>query len=133
MAEFTEVCRQALRMLRELSEGRGGKPSRMELYIAADGGVKLGNGLNAEIGTATAEDIEKIIMEWAAEHPEPVYPTWDEWNRANFPKAARPICMLNFTGRGACVKWDSCCECQKQRIPADIAEKLGIKPLEAKK
>lgn len=25
-----------------------------------------------------AHDIECVIMKWAAEHPEPVYPTWKE-------------------------------------------------------
>ncbi len=101
MAEFTEVCRQARRMLYELSKERGGRPDYMELRIIPDCGVKASNGQGAEIG-ATAEDIEKTIMEWAAEHPEPVFPTWKEWQKANFPNATRDICLLNFMGREAC-------------------------------
>ena len=63
-------------------------------------------------------DIELRIMAWAAEHPEPVYPTWIDWlvdqglifvtsntYAFNFLKATDPI-------------------------PADIAQKLGIEPKE---
>lgn len=61
--------------------------------------------------------VEEVVTAWAAEHPEPVYPTWAEWldtlevvvNGANAvmmkPKMLTPI-------------------------PADIAEKLGIEPKE---
>ena len=62
--------------------------------------------------------MEEVVLEWAAEHPEPVYPTWVDWlvdhglifvtsntYAFNFLKATDPI-------------------------PADIAEKLGIEPKE---
>ena len=45
-------------------------------------------------------------MEWAEAHPEPEYPTWVEW--------------FNSMGGVDC----------GEPIPADIAEKLGIKPKE---
>ena len=28
---------------------------------------------------AVWDKVEAVITAWAAEHPEPVYPTWDEW------------------------------------------------------
>lgn len=60
---------------------------------------------------------EALIAKWAAEHPEPVYPTWGEWLMSIgvisglFPKGA-----IDALGN------------LKQPIPADMAEKLGIKP-----
>ena len=28
------------------------------------------------------DEVERRVMQWAAEHPEPVYPTWDEWQKS---------------------------------------------------
>ena len=53
------------------------------------------------------EEFEHRVMEWAEAHPEPVYPTWGAW-----------------------IKWQMGYDI-KDRIPADIAEKLGIEPKEA--
>ena len=52
--------------------------------------------------------IEKNVMKWAAEYPEPVYPTWGEYlhtlhNEPSSRELSKPI-------------------------PADIAQKLGIEP-----
>lgn len=55
-------------------------------------------------------DVERKVTAWAAEHPEPVYPTWYEFLVERYHKAWEAI---------GC---DS--------IPADIAEKLGIEPKE---
>ena len=69
--------------------------------------------------------IEKTIMAWAAEHPEPVYPTWGDWfvNRGMLPE-----------------KWDNLTSAYMDvgcvpklihsPIPADLAQKLGIEPKE---
>ena len=65
------------------------------------------------------EVVGETIMSWAAEHPEPVYPTWGEWLMSIgvisglFPKGA-----IDALGN------------LKQPIPADIAEKLGLRPKE---
>lgn len=48
---------------------------------------------------------EKTVMAWAAEHKEPVYPTWWDWLAAGGLDPDDPI-------------------------PADIAQKLGIEPKE---
>lgn len=57
------------------------------------------------------DSVERTVMSWAAEHPEPVYPTWGEYlhtlhNEPSSRELSKPI-------------------------PADIAEKLGIEPKEA--
>jgi len=63
--------------------------------------------------------VEEAVMAWAAEHPEPVYPTWGEWLIAigilyrDDPRHAYSISIKANT-----------------QIPADIAEKLGIEPKE---
>ena len=51
-------------------------------------------------------EFERRVMEWAEAHPEPKYPTWVEW--------------FNSMGGVDC----------GEPIPADIAERLGIKPKE---
>lgn len=70
------------------------------------------------------------IMQRAAEHPEPRYPTWMEWQKANFPDAQVALFPCNFA---RCHKnFSGCFECDFYResaIPADIAQKLGIKPI----
>ena len=69
-------------------------------------------------------DIELRIMAWAAEHPEPVYPTWIEWlvdigvigEYAKLPLEASSTVVVSTT--------------LAEPIPADIAQKLGIEPKE---
>ena len=60
--------------------------------------------------------IEQTVTEWAAENPEPVYPTWWTWliNEGVIEKGS------TYTGAFDQLKMKS--------IPADIAEKLGIEP-----
>ena len=63
-------------------------------------------------------DIERKVMSWAAEHPEPVYPTWCEWlvDAGLIVKSGDAYAFLF----GNAMK----------PIPAEIAEKLGIQPKE---
>lgn len=69
---------------------------------------------NCNIGQCRKIAFEKpehfvaTVMRWAAEHPEPVYPTLAEWLRS--------IGLANHR--------------MIDPIPADIAEKLGIQPKE---
>ena len=51
--------------------------------------------------------LEELIVQWAEEHPEPVYPTWNEW--------------FETFDEGIDVD---------EPIPADIAQRLGLKPKE---
>lgn len=133
MAEFQEVCRQALRMAKE--NARDGLPVKyVGLYVTTDGEVPAEHNRVA----VTPEKIERGIMEWAAAHPEPVYPSWNEaWKRL-FPDSARSVMFT--TDASPCPKYflspdrvkcmvPDCRDCTGLPIPADIAEKLGIKPI----
>ena len=57
--------------------------------------------------------VEAVFMEWAAEHPEPVYETWGQYFR-------------RYYGLEYCKGHEMLLE----NIPADIAKKLGIKTKE---
>lgn len=129
MAEFTEVCKQALRML-NADRAR----ECLILCILPDGNVYIdGSPRSRTIQAAKAEEVEKYIMKWAAEHPEPVYPTWKEWQETNFPDADSYMCPIPF---GAMTQEEcgdmNCTDCMNRRIPKYIAKKLGIKPTENK-
>ena len=52
-------------------------------------------------------ELERRVMKWAEDHPKPIYPTWQE-------------CFNTFE-RGIDVD---------ESIPADVAQKLGLKPKE---
>lgn len=129
MAEFCEVMRQAKRMCKEFGNdcaGCGLASSHCPLGPIPENwdGVDFAN-------------VERIVMDWAAAHPEPRYPTWNEWYKATFPNSNYhtipcpsmfyKICETsNYHGEVECY------ECKNTPIPADIAEKLGIKPIGAK-
>ena len=70
-------------------------------------------------------DVEKNVMEWAAEHPEPVYPTWFEWLEAQ-------KVVVAAKSEGTEIIYDTVLPTLNMfaPIPADIAEKLGIEPKE---
>ena len=113
MAEFQEVMREWTRMCNAVPD----KAEHRNLCSDNESGYVCPlreNGLcNLAIATQTNEDWaegEHIIMSWAAEHPEPVYPTWYEFLTSRYHKAWEAI---------GC---DS--------IPAGIAEKLGLQPKE---
>lgn len=77
------------------------------------------------------DEVERKIREWAAEHPERVYPTWSEWQKSIFIDGIKRILQCEFrnSNRFKC-KEKTCYKCINEPIPADIAEKLGIKPKE---
>lgn len=114
MAEFQEVMRQYKRMCR---------------YYPACEECPL---YNMYAGCSCSrcirdypDEAERIIMDWAAEHPEPRYPTWKEWVDRDFP-VKLCICVRNF----AYVECSATCEeCWNKPIPTDIAQKLGINPI----
>ena len=129
MAEFQEVCKQFIRRHAMLDNALGAKTRAVWVGISATGEkTECGDGYIAY----SPEVLESEIMQWAAAHPEAVYPTWVEWQKANFPDAKRSICMRCFAGNEVCDAFDSCTECLDCPIPADIAEKLGIKPIGGK-
>ena len=63
------------------------------------------------------ERIEAKVMAWAAEHPEPVYPTWREY-------------MLRLRLGNLGFEYEDDASLLDWNIPADIAQKLGIEPKE---
>lgn len=68
-------------------------------------------------------------MGWAAEHPDPVYPSWEEAWKNLFPGAVKAPCPRAFFGC-ECMVDIGCAKCGSRPIPAEIAEKLGIKQKE---
>lgn len=125
MAQFIEVMRQARRMCESFSDGDCSECPIGDAKVL-DCGITVTSGMDCE-------EVERRVMQWAAKHPEPVYPTWREWQNSTFPDAGRYImpCDFESKNRFKC-KEKTCYQCVTEPIPADIAEKLGIKPKEAK-
>lgn len=123
MAEFTEVMQQVKRMCDATVSARchectlwRPETESCSLYGDDDG--------------VDYADMERRVMAWAAEHPATSYPTWREWQERIFPYRDRNIspCEFDDNSRFNC-KAKSCAQCMDEPIPADIAEKLGIKPI----
>ena len=125
MAQFSEVMKQAKRMCEAFSDGHCS-----ECPIGNSGVLECGIRVTSEMD---CKEVERRVMQWAEEHPEPVYPTWSEWQNRMFPDAGRYMgpCVFGSYDRFNCAE-KICNECMRQQIPADIAEKLGIKPKEEK-
>jgi hypothetical protein len=67
-------------------------------------------------------DVENKVDAWAAEHPEPVYPTWGEWLES--------IEVIKYNERADNINYFiRPTHKTNTQIPADIAQKLGIEPL----
>jgi hypothetical protein len=73
-------------------------------------------------GKENFANMERDISAWAAEHPVPVYPTWEKY--------LADLMMLDMM----CDKTDNPNSVEnymrKTPIPAEIAQKLGIEPKE---
>ena len=132
MAEFFEVMKQARRMCRSNSCDTCTLP---ELYEE----MCVWNSKPLEFTNKIIAEIESKTLQWAAEHPEHPesrYPTWREWQQEHFRDGANMIRPCEFMSRADAHCFDyidthGCRDCANQHIPADIAEKLGIKPKEA--
>jgi len=108
MAEFQEVMRQWRRMCAAFKECEE-CPQYREYQCY--------NTVKRVFQCGDIESLENNVMKWAAEHPEPVYPTWEEW------LITQGVIKENPTGG---VGWPM--PKLVERIPADIAQKLGIEP-----
>ena len=125
MAEFTEVMRQARRMCEAFRDGHCS-----DCPIGDAEALECGITVTAEMD---CEEVERRVMQWAEEHPEPVYPSWRKWYDAAFPEAIyRHICPATFGDEYTDCGKDACGLCVERTIPADIAAKLGIKPITLK-
>lgn len=89
-----------------------------------------------EIEEGTYGTIAEMVDAWAAENPEPVYPTWAEWleemgltrrsvSIARTANAVEPDSMQGIPGLPFITLLSLKA---RSPIPADIAEKLGLKP-----
>ena len=110
MAEFSEVMRQWQRMCKSM---------QMKNMSCKEDCLLGHNPTCGELEYASLEEIknaETVIMKWATEHPEPVYPTWSEWLQ-EIGVAEVGSGMLSIHPAIA-----------EQPIPADMAQKLGIEP-----
>lgn len=107
MAEFREVMKQWKRFCKS--------------HIHCGECEFDGKGIcgEAHLSDVPYADIELRIMRWAAEHPQPVYPTWGEWLMS--------IGIINGVHHHGAI---DALGNLKQPIPVDIAEKLGIEPKE---
>lgn len=111
MAEFREVMKQWKRFCK--SHNHCGE-------CEFDGKGICGE---AHLSDVPYADIELRIMAWAAEHPEPVYPTW----RDALLECGLLYKKADNTGGAEIVpNWPE----MAKPIPADIAQKLGIEPKE---
>lgn len=128
MAEFVQVTVQARRMCNKCGENCFVCP----LNSTGDCILMLDNDNACDSDYAKTED---IVMQWAKEHPEPVYPSWAEGWKQLFPYGDDVPCLGLFDTKyydGDCME-RSCTKCKNAPMPAEIAEKLGIKPKEASK
>lgn len=66
--------------------------------------------------------VEREVSAWAAENPEPVYPTWGEWLIKQGVLKAGTTTMHGIT-------WQPVGDNLFEPIPANIAEKLDLKPI----
>lgn len=125
MAEFTEVMMQAHRMC--------AMQKRCEECPGWD--VKESFCRISCVALSDFCVLEQNVLTWAAEHPEPVYPSWVEAWEQLIPGAVDYLCPAHFGEKyrnKQCSK-TACRVCKREPMPAEIAEKLGIKPKEASK
>ena len=123
MAEFKEVCRQWRRMCDANSKCDGGCVDLCALAHNSFCGV-LTEASDADIAKA-----ENAIMEFAAENPEPVYPTWGEWLYSVGVLTDKELPMPTINDDAAKIICPNIAtDKANDPIPAEIAEKLGIAP-----
>lgn len=99
MAEFQKVMREWKRMCKS----RGNIPDD---FVGAESALLF--------AFDRPEEVERLVMEWSVEHPEPVYPTWTEYFR-----------MI-----GVFPSWSGHEILNTTHIPAETAKKLGVEPKE---
>lgn len=125
MAEFKDVHRNMVRMCDAMrAEDNGCAPCPLD-------------GICAKFITLSEDaiaTIERVVTQWAAEHPEPVYPSWEEGWKQLFPNGIDTPCPSEYDAKYGhdCLKL-SCLNCKRRSIPAEVAEKLGIKPIAPEK
>lgn len=131
MSEFVKTMRDWKRLCDKMDNKYGiGACTNCPLFSM---GAKR-SGCDA-INTDWAANIDwdkfaSIVDAWAAENPEPVYPTWAEWLKEQDIVAVdvRPLASSTTSGSSTYIQNVSTKPAFYRPIPADIAEKLGLKP-----
>lgn len=132
MADFTEVMKHARRLCTEYHKG-----SCAYCPIGKTGGNS--NEIACIfINCSNKVDFEKAqqsIIAWAVEHPEPIYPSWNEaWGKL-FPKneAQESPCPRFFMSKEEysklCRSNATCNDCLSKPMSAEVAKNLEIKPI----
>lgn len=118
MAEFTEVMRQARRMCMDQEDCES-----CPIWDTAKSFCRIGAACKSDDSVT-----ENVVMWWAAEHPELTYPSWADGWKQEFPSAIAVPCPRFFYDY-PCEEAGDCKKCNLSPMPAEIAEKLGIKPI----
>ena len=129
MAEFQEVVRQIKRMCDSHGASCHDCPAKAKSGLCAL--AHDDEFIPEDWEEIKAAEIEMVVMRWAANNPEPRYPTWKEWQDTNFPNndALMRPCIFESEEYFNCKQEIGCEQCMNNPIPADIAEKLGVKPI----
>lgn len=122
MAEFQEVMRQKERMCNSIL------CYKCDIWRLCDDDSSLCQRFMSN----NPKKAEEVIMSWAAECPELVYPTWREWlqEQGVLDVEYIPAESKTTTTSKSCVQTVKTFAPFYRPIPADIAQKLGIEPKE---
>lgn len=127
MAEFQELMKEMRRMCAYFRPTCNGCPLCLE---------KGTNEFCGEQPMDILSDpalVEAAVMQWAAEHPEPVYPTWEEWlqsvgvmeSSVGLLRRIKGLMYIDGIPAHAVPTAKVL-----QPMDADIAQKLGLQPKE---
>lgn len=123
MAEFVQTMKDWRRMCKEkrgMCKDCGLKAAGNECCAIYDGDMDYAN-------------VETVVTNWAAEHPEPKYPTWAEWlESVHVLTNNKSVTYKDGNVTYGTKYYQSVSPNTEfyQPIPADIAEKLEIEPKE---
>lgn len=112
MAEFVEVLGIKSRMCKYYDDCSDGCPLDNTNFCALS---------EESLSKGDFKEAEKIMLEWAKEHPAPTYPTWEEWL---VEQGILQFYYVGGTGKYVYTMSDLGCS----PIQDDTAEKLGIQP-----
>ena len=130
MAEFSMVMKQAARLCSAQKQCAGCPLDAVDHALC-----ELRKNVMRKFSEHEARRVDNIVMDWAAKNPEPRYPSWNEaWKQlmpnAHNKKSPCPCFFLDTDRAMKLCSEQECIACKNTTIPADIAEKLGIKPIE---
>ena len=127
MAEFIELFLQKRRICKRFYD------NRCEGCPLNDSRNLCGVMSIIAVSEDEAMAFEKTVTQWAAEHPEPVYPTWEEWLQSVGVMESSEGLLRRIKGQlyidGIPAHAVPTAKVL-QPMDADIAQKLGIEPKE---